>query len=247
MKQIRLLGSAALFMAMTMSGCAGSSGKEASSSDHEGRPSTQEPTASFSQVKIGEQVWMAENLDVDKFRNGDPIPHIKTSEEWEKAGEEGKPAWCDFDNDPANGEKYGKLYNWHAVNDPRGLAPEGWQIPSDEDWTQLENFLGEKAGNKMKSTGDWTNDGQGTNESGFNGLPGGTRDYYGVFADLGRYGFWWSSTKSPDGDAWYRDLSFLSDDVGRGYFSRGGFSVRCLRENQAAGDVAQASGFKGLE
>lgn len=72
------------------------------------------------EVKIGDQIWMTRNLNVDKFCNGDPIPETKTNEEWIKAGENGKPAWCYYDNDPANGEKYGKLYNWYAVNDPRG-------------------------------------------------------------------------------------------------------------------------------
>ena len=84
------------------------------------------------EITIGRQVWMTENLNVDKFRNGDPISHAKTDEEWVKAGENGSPAWSHYDNDPANGEKYGKLYNWYAVNDSRGLAPEGWKIPSDD-------------------------------------------------------------------------------------------------------------------
>lgn len=76
------------------------------------------------EVKIGDQIWMTQNLDVDKFRNGDPIPEVTKAEECNKTDDEGKPAWCYYNNDPANGKKYGKLYNWHAVNDPRGLAPE---------------------------------------------------------------------------------------------------------------------------
>lgn len=85
----------------------------------------------YKTVTIGNQVWMAENLNVDKFRNGDLILQAKTEEEWKKAGENKHPAWCYFDNDTANDAKYGKLYNWYAVNDPRGLAPAGWHIPTD--------------------------------------------------------------------------------------------------------------------
>jgi len=80
-------------------------------------------------VNIGTQTWMAKNLNVSIFANGDPIPEVKTNEEWKKAAEEKKPAWCYYENDPANGAIYGKLYNWYAVSDPRGLAPKGWHIP----------------------------------------------------------------------------------------------------------------------
>jgi uncharacterized protein (TIGR02145 family) len=126
-------------------------------------------------VTIGKQVWMAKNLNVEVFRNGDSIPEVKTNEEWEKAWKKGKPAWCYYDNNPANGTKYGKLYNWFAVNDPRGLAPKDWHIPSDSEWTVLTDFLGgeDVAGKKMKSTSGWQNNGKGNNKSGFSCLPGG--------------------------------------------------------------------------
>ena len=103
-------------------------------------------------VTIGTQTWTTKNLDVATFRNGDAIPQAKTNEEW-KAGRENKqPAWCYYDNDAKNGTKYGKLYNWYAVNDARGLAPAGWHIPTDEEWTVLSTFLGggDVAGKKMK-------------------------------------------------------------------------------------------------
>ena len=106
-------------------------------------------------ITIGTQVWMTKNLNVDKFRNGDPIPQAKTDEEWKTAGENKQPAWCYYDNDPANGAKYGKLYNWYAVNDARGLAPAGYHVPSDAEWTILENQLGSDAATKMKSTSGW--------------------------------------------------------------------------------------------
>ena len=106
-------------------------------------------------VTIGTQVWMTKNLDVATFRNGDPIPQAKTVEEWRAAGDNKQPAWCYYNNDPANGAKYGKLYNWYAVNDPRGLAPVGWHVPSDGEWTTLTNYLGEQAADKLKSTSGW--------------------------------------------------------------------------------------------
>jgi uncharacterized protein (TIGR02145 family) len=109
-------------------------------------------------VTIGTQVWMTKNLDVDHFRNGDAIPQAKTDEEWKRAGENKQPAWCYYNNDPANGVKYGKLYNWYAVNDQRGLAPAGYHVPSDEEWTILSDYLGgsDIAGKKMKSKSGWS-------------------------------------------------------------------------------------------
>jgi uncharacterized protein (TIGR02145 family) len=218
-------------------------------------------------VTIDKQVWMTKNLNVDKFRNGDPIPQAKTDAEWEAAGENKQPAWCYYDNDTANGAKYGKLYNWFAVNDSRCLAPAGYHIPTDAEWTTLENYLGNDAGNKMKSTSGWnsyitggsktcpncevwnaeyrkkvpchtckdtrsvieptkTNMGNGTNSSGFSGLPGGLRN------DLVRSSLWlWSSTEDDTYSAWLRTLSFSNGNVTRGSFGKDyGFSVRCLRD-----------------
>jgi uncharacterized protein (TIGR02145 family) len=161
------------------------------------------------EVKIGDQIWMSKNLDVDTFRNGDPIPHAETDEAWEEAAENQEPAWCYYDNDPTNGEKYGKLYNWYAVNDPRGLAPEGWYIPSDDEWMTLIDYLGGEieAGVKMKSTIGWNDDGNGTNESGFSGLPAGDRNW--SFYDIGKCGYWWSSTE----EATHSALGYLPPTV----------------------------------
>jgi len=184
-------------------------------------------------VTIGTQVWMTKNLDVSTFRNGDPIPQAKTDEEWKKAGENKQPAWCYYNNDPANGAKYGKLYNWYAVNDSRGLAPVGYHIPSDAEWTKLTDFLGgnEVAGTKMKSTDGWKGNGNGTNESGFSGLPGGYRYFGGTFDDFGDYGYWWSSSENLTTNAWYRYLNYVNGYVSRYGYSKGrGFSVRCLRD-----------------
>ena len=102
-------------------------------------------------VTIGTQVWMTKNLDVSTFRNGDPIPEAKSNEEWKKAGENKQPAWCYYNNDPANGAKYGKLYNWYAVNDPRGLAPLGYHVPTKAEFMTLYNFFPSNIGQKVKS------------------------------------------------------------------------------------------------
>jgi uncharacterized protein (TIGR02145 family) len=107
----------------------------------------------FKTVTIGDQLWMAKNLNVDEFHNGDLIPHAHTAEEWQRAGENEQPAWCYYNNDPANGKIYGKLYNWYAVNDRRGLAPEGYRIPSNEDFIIL--LGGEDVdGSKLEDTED---------------------------------------------------------------------------------------------
>lgn len=195
----------------------------------------------FSQiVTIGKQEWMKENLNVDKFRNGDPIPQAKTVSEWLKAGKNGQPAWCYYNNDPANGAKYAKLYNWYAVNDPRGLAPIGWRIPSDDDWGALTKYLGgsDNASIKIKTTFAWQR-ANGTNESGFSGLPGGFRSDSGSFENIGKSARWWSSTETnKDFEGFIliqtssRDLDFNDVDVyNAGNSGKGrGMSVRCLRD-----------------
>ena len=188
-------------------------------------------------VTIGKQVWMTENLNVDKFRNGDPIPEAKTDEEWEAADKNKQPAWCYYNNDPANGAKYGKLYNWYAVKDSRGLAPSGYHIPTHKEWTLLTKHLGgtKKAGGKMKSTSGWADhdgkSGNGTNSSGFSGLPGGGRATSGTFGNVGKNGFWWSSTEGAPTNAWLRNLYYEIGDVNRyNFFKEEGLSVRCLRD-----------------
>lgn len=185
-------------------------------------------------VTIGTQVWMTKNLNVDKFRNGDPIPQAKTSEEWYRAAENKQPAWCYYENDTANGAKYGKLYNWYAVSDSRGLAPVGYHIPSDAEWEKLVDYLGgeEIAGSKMKSKQGWAEDGNGTNSSGFSGLSGGYRYDNGPFVLVGKGGYWWSSTEYDTYNAWFRSLGYDVRGVTRWYYGNKekGYSVRCLRD-----------------
>jgi uncharacterized protein (TIGR02145 family) len=187
----------------------------------------------YKTVTIGNQMWMVENLKVAHFRNGDPVPEANTAEEWIKSGKITNPAWCYYGNDSAKSKKYGKLYNWYAVNDPRGLAPEGWHIPSDVELTMLTDYLGgeNEAGTKMKTTSGWYKKGNGTNESGFAGLPGGTRDHFGIFHAIGSYCSWWSSTESDTNSAWNRNLYFDSVTVlGTDSYKQEGYSIRCLRD-----------------
>jgi len=105
---------------------------------------------SYKTIKINNQNWMAENLNVTTFRNGDPIPQAKTNEEWQLASQNKQPAWCFYDNSSINGQKYGILYNWYVINDSRGLSPSGWHIPTDQEWTYLESYLGQNTSNKLK-------------------------------------------------------------------------------------------------
>jgi uncharacterized protein (TIGR02145 family) len=180
---------------------------------------------------IGTQVWMTKNLDVSTFRNGEAIPQAKSDNEWKAFAQAGEAAWCFYDNDPKNGKTYGKLYNWYALNDPRGLAPNGFHIPSDEEWTILNDYLGEGvAGKKMKSASGWSKNGNGTNSSSFSGLPGGYRNFDGTFLNIGTNGNWWSSTEKFT-DAWFRFLSYYGGYVIRDYVDKTfGLSVRCLRD-----------------
>jgi uncharacterized protein (TIGR02145 family) len=184
-------------------------------------------------VVIGTQTWMTENLNVSKFRNGDSIPQIKSDEEWEQAGQNKEPAWCYYDNDQANGTKYGKLYNWYAVNDPRGLAPAGFHIATDTEWIILSDFLGGDsiAGKKMKTTSGWRENGNGINTSGFSGLPGGFRSLYGIVINIGELGYWWSSTELSTPFAYGRYLKYENDQlIKNNYGKERGLSVRCLKD-----------------
>ena len=141
-------------------------------------------------------------------------------------------AWCYYDNNAANGTTHGKLYNWYAVNDPRGLAPKGYHIPTDEEWTKLADYLGgeNKAGKKIKNTSGWRNDGNGTNSSGFSGLPFGSRDHIGAFFGIDNYGFWWSSSEYDTNTAWVRYLfSSYGGALRNASNKKNGLSVRFIK------------------
>jgi uncharacterized protein (TIGR02145 family) len=184
-------------------------------------------------VKIGKQTWMSKNLDVSTFRNGEAIPEAKSKEEWAKAYKNKTAAFCYYDYDSKNGKVYGKLYNWYAVNDSRGLAPKGYHIPSDAEWTILTDFLGggDIAGKKMKSKDGWSNGGNGDNSSGFNGLAGGFNYYNGDCDDVGVGGNFGSSSTAPNNLALTRFLKHFDSKVGRGTTGWDwGLSVRCLKD-----------------
>ena len=214
----------AVVLSLTMLSCA-QKGKEESKGDVEFSSDQQN-------VTIGKQVWMTRNLDVSTFRNGDSIPEAKTKGEWKAYSEANEAAWCYYKNDPGNGAQYGKLYNWYAVSDPRGLAPKGWHIASDMEWTILVDYLDEKqAGWRMKSREGWYDDGNGTNSSGFSSLPGGYRASDGKFYSIGELGGWWSSTEFDTGSSWYRNMTYDDGIVnGDSGYKGGGLSVRCLRD-----------------
>jgi len=180
-------------------------------------------------VTIGTQTWMTKDLATSTYRNGDKIPQVKNSSQWATLT---TGAWCYYNNNPHSG----KLYNWYAVNDPRGLAPAGWHIPSDVEWTTLTIYLGGVivAGGKMKETGTahwWTPNADATNSSGFTALPGGTRYYLGDFFDAGGYGYWWRSTEAASNAAYYRHLTYFYGTISAGTdYKTNGFSVRCLKD-----------------
>jgi uncharacterized protein (TIGR02145 family) len=206
-------------------------------SDADGLASWQSPSPKpryYHSINICCNSWMTKNLDVDHYRNGDPILKVEDAAEWNALN---TGAYCYFNNDSTTyAAIYGKLYNWYAVNDPRGLAPQGWHVPTDFEWTATAACLGGSgiAGGQMKETGTeyWNEPNEGaTNLSRFSGLPGGFRFTDGTFNLIGYYGVWWSSTELSMTNAWDRDLSSNSGNVRRYNDSKGsGFSVRCLRD-----------------
>ena len=185
-------------------------------------------------IGIGTQIWTTKNLEVSTYKNGDIIPEVTNPLLW--AGLT-TGAWCYWENNIANGTTFGKLYNWHAVNDPRGLAPDGYHIPSNTEWNTLYNYLGGAsiAGGKMKSTGTslWTAPNTGaTNESGFTGLPGGfLQGFNGAFNNLGIAGYWWSSLNNGANNAYFAYVFNNSDDASIGDYTKvSGFSVRLIKD-----------------
>lgn len=194
----------------------------------------------YATVLIGDQCWFAENLRSENYDNGDAIPAGLSDSEWSSTT---SGATAVYGESVSNLETYGRLYNWYAVDDPRGLCPSDWHVPTDVEWMTLEmalgmseleaNSIGSRGtdqGTQMKTTYGWYDGGNGTNSSGFSGLPGGLRGSGGYFYDAGKVGYWWSS--SPDGsDAWGRYLYYSDEDVYRDYSNqRYGGSVRCIQD-----------------
>jgi uncharacterized protein (TIGR02145 family) len=187
-------------------------------------------------VTINKQVWMVDNLDVSRFRSGDNIPHATSNDEWVRAGKERKPAWCYYKNDSLNGPKYGKLYNYYAITDPRGLAPKGWHVPSSVDFHTLITFLGGiyTAGLQLKNTSLWSLNGNGNNKSGFMALPSGIRLPSGKFVDLNNRAYMWTTSVEiivGTGTQIYA-LSLINSSSEAIYASldkSAGISVRCIK------------------
>ncbi len=200
-------------------------------------------------VTICNQIWTTKNLDVTTYRNGDAIPQVTDPTQW---GNLTTGAWCYYNNDAANGAVYGKLYNWYAVNDPRGLAPAGWHVPSDAEWNSLvkcldpnadttlnyPDSLSATAGGAMKEVGlmHWLSPNAGaTNSSGFTGLPGGDRTTGIYFQAKGYTAVWWSSTdlSSVVGQQYsrYYYLTTFNSNIARDFGDYyNGFYIRCLKD-----------------
>jgi len=187
----------------------------------------------YKTVKIGDQWWMAENLRTTKYNDGISIPNVTNVTSWAALT---TGAYCWYDNDISYKNPYGALYNWYAVN-TRKLAPIGWHVASDAEWTTLTDYLGGEsvAGGKLKESGyiHWLSPNIGaTNESGFSALPAGRRSNQGSFVDIGSSGKWWSSTESSTSSAVTRNMYNNYGDVLRSdylYFKGSGFSVRCIK------------------
>lgn len=195
----------------------------------------------YQTIQIGDQLWMAENLKVTRYRNGDPIIHETDNSAWlgQKSG-----AYCTYDNDNGNVDKYGLLYNWYAVVDTRRIAPSGWHVPTDAEWKELELHLGMSQteanntgwrgsgeGSKLKAASSWNYNGNGTNESGFSALAGGYRSYFGTFNDIGSRAEFWADSQSNTGHIWTRSLIYSSQKVYRFDGNRGrGFAIRLIKD-----------------
>jgi uncharacterized protein (TIGR02145 family) len=203
----------------------------------------------YKTIVIGTQEWMAENLNTSIYRNGDAIPTGLSNADWENTINTQQGAWAYYNNDASYACPYGKFYNWYACVDARQLCPVGWHVPTDADWSVMINFLDplanggantpNSAGGKMKTTGTievatglWLSPNQSSaNNSGFSGVPGGFRYYFGDYDGIGDAAHWWSSSEGVTDFAWSRNLQYSSGNAGRfsGYKPYG-FSVRCLRD-----------------
>jgi len=211
--RMAMLSAVLVVGAVCVSGCGGGNKDASSGKSEQGAVSGKSSKLTDSRdgqkyktVKIGNQVWMAENL---RFKIGD--------------------SWC-YDNSEDNCAKYGRLYDWNMA---KIACPKGWHLPSKDEWTELVTVVGsETGGKKLKSTSGWNKNGNGTDEFGFSALPGGNRGTFDSFDNAGEYGDWWAATEYGIGSAYYRFMGYDGDGVYEHYNDRGdGFSVRCLQDN----------------
>jgi uncharacterized protein (TIGR02145 family) len=187
----------------------------------------------YATVKIGDQWWMAENLKVTHYRNGNEIPNVTDTSEWRGLF---TGAYCNYDNNPANAAVYGHLYNWYAAHGSGIIAPAGWHVPTDDEWQTLADYLGDiaTAGGKLKEAGTahWTSPNTGaTNETRFTALPGGVRFDDGSFLDIHLGTAFWAVTQNADHGAFYRSLNYDDAEFLRDFWPlRDGVSIRCIKD-----------------
>ena len=186
----------------------------------------------YTSVTIGTQEWMTENLRTTKYSDGTAIPNVKDDTQWSNLI---TGAWSHYRNDNENGTTYGNLYNWYAVKSNK-LCPTGWHVPTDAEWTVLNDYLAADGhvgteGTVLKATSGWNDDANGTDNYGWLGLPGASRFSAGSFINIGYYGYWWSSSETNSSSAWIYSLGVNYEVLGRGSSSnKSGMSVRCLKD-----------------
>jgi len=188
----------------------------------------------YKTVNISKQVWMASNLNVTHFLNGDIIPQATTDEEWAAAAKEGKPAWCYYNNDTAKAG-YGKLYNYYAIIDKRGIAPKGFHVPTVANYQELVRFLGgiHAAAFKLKNVSSWASRGNGSNTSGFSAIPGGNRVTGGKYMELGVRSYFWTTSDDGGNLGLIYAFSLISSSSEVMYIRMDkatGCSVRCIKD-----------------
>ena len=213
----------------------------------------------YQTVLIGEQCWFAENLRSESYENGDPLSSNLTDFDWNNTTSGAVAIYGEGDSDCSESSpdgdacneawslgQYGRLYNWYAVDDSRGLCPSGWHVPSDDEWMTMEMALGMSEadanntdwrgtdqGIQIKADHGWDADGHGTNSSGFSGMPNGFRSFLGFFGGSGSTAYLWSSSSANTSLAWSRYLSQGIGEINRSpYHQREGFSVRCLKDSE---------------
>jgi uncharacterized protein (TIGR02145 family) len=211
-----------LLLTIVMTGCSRKSGIPVTDSDGN----------TYGTVTIGGAVWMSENLKVTRYRNGDPVPEVPDGAAWALLA---TGARSSYDNKPENAGTTGMLYNWYTVTDPRGIAPEGWHVATDEEWSDLVHACGgeKEAAKALKSPDQWEGQaGAPENSNGFNARPSGARrDSDGAFVLLGQFARFWSATPAENGKGWGRAMEFYDNAVRRGQVGpNNGFSVRCVKD-----------------